>query len=153
MTHFAVKPAENFDWEEFQEHMGFSDEEVEQWKNHPKKGKYAPIMCSPAIQNSTLIIEVVESHGCANGMKVGDRLYFQGCGLLDTERSSRWCGHALGYAMPFSNMAHNLIMQGVDPNSMYYNHFTCGDSGSKLGWGQVVMKAYVVDESKGKYEG
>jgi uncharacterized repeat protein (TIGR04076 family) len=152
-THFTADSAEAFDWKEFQKHMGFSDEETEQWKNHPKKGIYVSRMCTPSIQKSTLIIEVVESHGCANGMKVGDRLYFEGCGLLDTKRSSRWCGHALGMCMPFSNIAHNLIMHGKDPNAMIYNTFPCGDSGSKYGWGQVKMKAYVVDESKGEYKG
>jgi uncharacterized repeat protein (TIGR04076 family) len=152
-THFQADSAETFDWKGFQTHMGYTDEELEAYKKHPKKAKFAPIMCQPKIQKSTLIIEVVKSRGCANGLKVGDRLYFEGCGLLDLKRSSRWCGHAMGHCMAFSNVAHNLLIHGKDPNSMYYNHFPCGDAGIKHGWGHVVFKAYVVDESEGEYKG
>ena len=147
----AEREAVPFDWEQMKEHYHFTDEQLEEWKNHPKKGQYIKTMCSPAIQNRTLIIEVVDSHGCGNDMKVGDRLYFLGGGQLDTARSDNWCGHALGSCMPFSNICHNLIMQDLPIDAMYYNVFPCGDTGWKLGWGKVVMKAYVVDESEGPY--
>lgn len=131
-------------WKGFQAHVGYSDEELAAARNHPKK-KSIPVMAG-AIQNKTLIIEVVESHGCANGMKVGDRLYFTECGRLDPKRSSPWCSHALESIPGMVNMFHTLLIKGLDPNDMYYDHYSCIDAGSKYGWGQVIMKAYVIDE-------
>ncbi len=145
MGHFKAEPPEGF-WKGLQEHMGYTDEELEIFKQCPKRGKWAPYMASPEIQNSTLVIEVVESHGCGNGMKVGDRLYFQGCGLLDPKRSSPWCAHAFHGVSGFSNICHNLILHGIDPNDMYADHFSCLDCGTKYGWGLVIMKAYVIKE-------
>ena len=145
MGHFKAEPPEGF-WKGLQQHMGYTDEELETFKKCPKRGKWAPHMASPEIQNSTLVIEVVESHGCGNGMKVGDGLYFQGCGLLDPKRSSPWCAHAFHGVSVFSNICHNLILHGIDPNDMYADHFSCLDCGTKYGWGLVIMKAYVIKE-------
>ena len=132
-------------WKGLQKHMGYSDEELAAVRNHPKKGKNLPLM-SRVIQNKTLVIEVVESHGCAQGMKVGDCLYFTECGRLDPKRCSPWCSHAIDSVMGISNMCHTLLLNGLDPNDMYYDHFSCSDCGPKYGWGQVVMKAHVIDE-------
>lgn len=146
MGHFKAGSSDEF-WNGLQQHMGFSDEEMEQFKKHPKKSKWAQPMASPAIQDSTLVFEVVDSHGCANGMKVGDKLYFNtGCGILDLKRSSPWCVHAFVHVSSYANICHNLILHGIDPNDMYADHFGCADCGSKFGWGQVIMKAYVIKE-------
>jgi len=148
MTHFATKPGEAFDWKAFQKHLGLTDKEMETWRKDPKREKNAPIMCSPEIQDKTLVIEVVESHSCPGGMKVGDRLYFKGCGMLDPERSSSWCSKAMEPIIAFANMATVLMTNGIDGNKMYYDHFQCGDAGAKFGgYGHVIMKATVVDES------
>ena len=147
MGHFKAGPPEAF-WKGLQQHMDYTDEELEIFKNDPKRSKWAAPMAGPDIQNSTLIFEVVESHGCANGMKPGDRLYFQGSGLLEPERSSKWCAHALLGVSGFSNICHNLILHGIDPNEMYADHFACLDCGTKYGWGQVIIKAYVIKEDK-----
>ena len=39
----------------------------------------------PALMNKTIVLEVVESHGCDGQHKVGDRLYFDGAGNLITK--------------------------------------------------------------------
>ena len=145
MGHFESGSPEVF-WKELQQHMDYTDEELAHFMKDPKRGKWAPYMGSPEIRNSTLIIEVVESHGCANGMKPGDRLYFLGCGLLDTKRSSFWCASAINVVNVFSNVCHNLLLHGIDPNDMYSDHFSCVDCGTKYGWGQVIMKAFVIKE-------
>jgi len=145
--HFKAGPPEEF-WKGFQQHMGYSDAEMEQFKKDPKKIRTAPLMVSPKMRNSTMVIEVVESHGCAEGMKVGDKLYFTGIAHLDSKRSSDWCAYALSQATTFAYCCHNMILQDIDPNEMYSQYFACFDCGSKYGWGHVVMKAYVIDESK-----
>lgn len=147
MGHFEEGPPEEF-WKGLQQHLGYSDEEMERFKKDPKKTRTAPLMASPEIRNSTLVFEVVKSHGCAEGMKVGDKLYFNGIALMDPKRSSPWCAYALSHITSFANLCHNMLLQGIDPNEMYTSYSSCLDCGSEYGWGQVVMKAYVVDESE-----
>jgi hypothetical protein len=146
-THFTAKEGEPFDWKEFQKHMGWSDEEVAAAMKDPKKSKYCPIMCRPETQTKWLIAEVVESHACGNGLKVGDRLYFEGFGNLNPERSSHWCPGLMPGLLALGDAAINLYFQGKDLNKLYPKHFSCYDAGSKYGWGQVVVKVYVVDRS------
>ena len=146
MSHFLCKDGEPFNWKEFQKHRGYTDAEMEAFKKDPKKIKYAQIICSPEMLNKWLIVEVVESHGCEVGLKIGDRLYFEGLDLLDTKRSNRWCIHAMAAAMNwFAHGCRNLVLKGIDPNEIYADHFGCLDTGPKYGWGRVIMKAYVVE--------
>ena len=145
--HFeAGGPPEEF-WKGIQQHMGYSDEELEHIKKY-KFAKILPIMPSPTIQGKTMVIEVVQSHGCAEGMKPGDKLYFIGCSNLDPTRSSRWCAYNMSHICNFTNLCHNMLLQGLDPNEMYTNHFSCMDCGSTLGLGLVISKVTVIDESK-----
>jgi len=144
--HFHAAGTPDEFWKGFQQHMGMSDAEMDNFKKCPKRSKWAPHMASPEIQNSTMVCEVVESHACANGMKPGDKLYFQGCGLLDTKRSDPWCASAMAPIPVFSNICHNLILHGIDPNEMYADHNACLDCGTKYGWGQVIMKVYVIKD-------
>ena len=146
MPHFESKPGKDFDWKGFQKHMNFTDEELKAWMDDPAKFEGAQKMCSPEMQRKWLIVEVVKSHGCANGLKVGDRLYFKGIGNLDPERSSHWCGHNMSFLPLIQDACHNLVMQGKDPNTMFPNHYSCVDTTPKYGWGYVESKAYVVDE-------
>jgi uncharacterized repeat protein (TIGR04076 family) len=143
--HFKAGPPEEF-WKGLQQHMGYSDEEMARLKKHPKFSKVMPIMPTRQIQGKSMIIEVVRSHGCAEGMKVGDRLYFTGCSNLDPARSSHWCAYNMSHIMAHANLCHNMLLQGIDPNEMYSNHFSCPDCGSELGLGLVVNRVTVIDE-------
>jgi uncharacterized repeat protein (TIGR04076 family) len=147
MAHFKDGPPDEF-WKGFKEHMKYTDQDMEYLKNDPRRTKWAPKMASPDIQESTLVIEVIESHGCANGMKVGDKLYFQGCGLLDTKRSDNWCASAFNHISKVSNVCHNLILHGIDPNDMYNDCQSCSDCGTKYGWGNVIMRSSIIREPK-----
>lgn len=140
-----------FNWKEFQKHNRYSDEELIMFKANPRKAKSAQRLFSPEISKYDLIIEVVDSHGCTAGMKVGDRLVFKALGLLDPKKSSfGWCAQALGEIPGFANMAQDRFVSGLDPDDMFINHFSCMDAGACHGWGQVVMKVSVVktDEDK-----
>ena len=147
MGHFKQGPPEEF-WKGFQAHMGYSDAEMEHFLKDPKKANIAPLMAGPKMRNSTMVIEVVKSHGCAEGVKVGDKLYFTGIASMDTQRSSRWCAYALSHVGTFANIYHNMILLGLNPDDVYSQYFNCYDCGSDEGWGLVIMKAYVIDESK-----
>jgi uncharacterized repeat protein (TIGR04076 family) len=137
---------QEFDWKKFQKRLGYSDEEVEHFRSDPHRAKAAKKIFSPDIVNKCLIFEVVESHGCSANMKKGDRLYFRALSILDTKRSSPWCAHAMGFIPAIANMVQDRYVAGIDPNEMIYNHTSCMDVGCKNGWGQISMKAYMVDE-------
>ena len=145
--HFVSKEGEEFDWKRFQEHMGYSDEELNALKNDPKKSEHVQKICSPEIQDKYLIAEVVESHGCIAGMKPGDRLYFKGMSVLDPERSDPWCPYIVNTYW-FTSGMRNLAKHGLDPNSMYVNYSGCMDVGPENGLGRVVYKIFAVDKSE-----
>jgi uncharacterized repeat protein (TIGR04076 family) len=133
-----------FNWSRFQKHLKYSDEEMDKFKNDLKKNGAAQRLFSSEAAKMDLIVEVVESHGCTAGMKIGDRLVFKALGVLDTSRSSTgWCAQALGEIPGFANMAQDRFISKLDPNDMYINHFSCMDAGARCGWGQVIMKVYV----------
>lgn len=142
-------------WRGFQEHNGYTDEEVAVIRADPKRRHFVPRMADPDLQDWTMVIEVVESNACSNGMKVGDKLYFKmGGGMLDMERSCAhgWCGHAFNGISGYTHVLHNLLHAGVeDPNTLVYGPcYPCMDSGTKNGWGQVVMKVWFFRESLGE---
>ena len=136
-----------FDWKRYQEYMGNTDEELEIMKSDPVRANATKKLFTREMAKKCLVIEVVSSHACMAGMKVGDRLVFKGLGVLDTERSSPWCAMAMGVIPSIANMAQDRYVAGLDPNDMIYKYFSCADVGPKYGWGQITMKAYVVDES------
>lgn len=137
---------EPFDWKAFQEHMNLSDEEIEAWRADPVKSESALRMHSSGVRRKWLIVEVVKSQRCGNGLKVGDRLYFEAIAKLDPVRSSRWCGHNMMFLPMVQDICHNLLIRGRDPSEGFFpNHFSCIDTTSKYGWGYVENKIYVVD--------
>lgn len=149
MPHFKGGLGEEW-WKQVQEHLGYTDREMERLRKHPKWSKVIPAMGDPKVRNATMVIEVVKSHGCAEGMRVGDKLYFNGCAVLDPKRSSPWCAYALAYTSNYANLCHNLLLKGLDPNGMLFDHFVCMDCNSwqARGIGQIVMKCSVIDERK-----
>ena len=136
----------DFDWKVLQEHLQYTDEEMEAFRADPWKAALAQKIFSDELQKKYLVVEVVSSHGCSAGMKPGDRLFFRGLSMLDNEKSSPWCVHALGYIWGYANMVHDRFVHDLDPNDMVYKHFSCSDTGAKFGMGQVIMKAYVKEE-------
>lgn len=138
--------ATSFNWVRFQKHYKYTDQELEKFKADPRKKKAAMKIFSREIAKKCLVIEVVSSHGCSAGMKPGDRLVFKGLGVLDIQKSSPWCAHALGEIAGFASMAQDRFVAGLNPDEMVFNHFSCMDAGAEHGWGQVIMKASVVDE-------
>jgi hypothetical protein len=140
---------QEFNWKAFQKTLNYSDQELEVFKADPKRSAAAKKLFTREIMKKDLIIEIVESHGCSARLKPGDRLVFGALSQLDLERSSKnWCAHAMGPIPGVANMVQDRYVAGLDLNDITYNHFTCGDTGPlRNGWGQVVMKAYVVDRN------
>jgi len=100
--------------------------------------------------HKTIVIEVVEAHGCNSRHKAGDKFYFDGSGNLLTKLCpSRICFGALNAMPQLIAIAHELFYAGVDPNEMRFKRLSCVDIGIQCGgWGHIVMELKVEDQKK-----
>jgi uncharacterized repeat protein (TIGR04076 family) len=132
-------------WKFMQQHLGYTDEELEKFRSNPKN---VDIMSkAPDLMNKTIVAEVVASHGCASQHHVGDRFYFDGAGNLITKLNpKRICVHALSVLSGPMVVVNELFYAGVDPNEMRLNRFGCFDVGIQCGgWGHIAMEVKVED--------
>ncbi|MBW2441513.1 MAG: hypothetical protein JRH12_13635 [Deltaproteobacteria bacterium] len=130
-------------WKFMQQHLGYTDEELEVFRSNPKN---VDIMSkAPELMNKTIIAEVVASHGCASQHKVGDRFYFDGAGNLITKLNpKRICVHALSVLSGPMVVVNELVYAGVDSNEMRLNRVGCFDVGIQCGgWGHIAMEVKV----------
>nr|HID57944.1 hypothetical protein [Desulfobacterales bacterium] len=132
-------------WKKFQELMGYSDEEMERFKADPKKTKTLTELRKA--RKRKIIAEVIKSHGCASGHKVGDKFVISvltGC-LISEECPRYMCIHALQPLAICTVVVQDRIVAGLDPNEMVFDTWSCSDSGFDCGgWGQISLKVYVV---------
>jgi uncharacterized repeat protein (TIGR04076 family) len=133
-------------WTMLQKHLGYTDEEMKIFRANPRN---EDVLSKTAFMlNKTIVAEVIESHGCDSGHKIGDKFYFDGRGvsLLAKLGPSRVCIfalHSVALAMP---ALAELMYAGVDPNTMRFKRFGCVDVGVRCGgWGHIVMEVKVED--------
>lgn len=131
----------------YQRHLGYSDEELEQFRNDPKNLEI--ISLAPALMNKTIIAEVVDSQGCNSRHLVGDKLIFDGSGNLLTKMNpKRICIHALSALSGPIYVATELFYAGVDPNEMRFKRVGCFDVGVRCGgWGHIVLEVKMEDRT------
>jgi uncharacterized repeat protein (TIGR04076 family) len=136
-------------WEFLQQHLGYSDEEMRKFRENPRNEDV--ISKAPALMNKTIVVEVVDSHGCNSQHKVGDKFYFDGAGNILTKLCpKRICFGALGSMPTLIAAAQELFYAGVDPNEMRFKRTGCGDVGVNCGgWGHIVMEVRVEERKKG----
>ncbi|MBM3118953.1 MAG: hypothetical protein FJ006_05280 [Chloroflexi bacterium] len=127
-------------WKPLQKHLGYSDEEMKQFKSDPRN--IDVISKTSALLSKTFVAEVVEAHGCDSQHKVGDKFYIGGHGNLLTKLCpKKVCVFALIPVATLIYTANELIYAGVDPNEMRFKRVGCSDVGLKCGgWGHVVME-------------
>lgn len=128
-----------------QKRLRYTDEEAQQFKNDPRN---ADVLAKTAeLRSKLIILEVVESHGCNSGYKIGDRFYFDGAGNLLTKKCpEKVCGYSLNAALMMVFAANEMIFAGVDPNEMRFKRASCFDVGLDCGgWGRVVLELRVED--------
>jgi uncharacterized repeat protein (TIGR04076 family) len=136
-------------WKTFQQHLGYNDAEMKKFRENPRN---EDVLSKTAVMlNKTIVAEIIESHGCDSGHKVGDKIYFDGRGvsLLTKLGPSRICIfalHSVALAMP---ALAELLYAGINPNEMRFKRFGCPDVGIKCGgWGHIVMELRVEDRNK-----
>lgn len=131
-----------------QKHFDYTDEEMKVFMQNPRNKDV--LSNAPLLMNKTIIMEVVESHGCNSQHKIGDKFYFDGAGNLITKLSpKRICIYALSSAANLIFTSNELLYAGVNPNEMRFKRTGCFDVGVKCGgWGRVVMEIRVEDRQK-----
>jgi uncharacterized repeat protein (TIGR04076 family) len=135
-------------WKNFQQHLGYNDEEMEKFRENPRNEDV--LTKSPGLMNKTIVIKVVESHGCNSQHKAGDRFFFDGAGNLITKLCpNRICIYALSSIASLIFTANELFYAGIDPNEMRFRRAGCFDVGVQCGgWGHIVMEINVEDRDK-----
>ncbi len=135
-------------WGFFQKRLGYTDEEIKVFRGNPVNEDI--VSHGSALMNKTIVVEVVESHGCNSRHKAGDKFYFDGAGNLMTELCpQKVCVHALSSMATLIFAANELFYAGVDPNEMRFKRTDCIDVGLQCGgWGNVVMEIRVEDREE-----
>jgi len=135
-------------WNITQRHLGYTDEEMKIFRENPRNE--AILTQRSALMNKTIILEVVESHGCNSRHKVGDKFYFDGVGNLLTEQCpKKVCAYSLSSALMMVFTANEMIYAGIDPNEIRFKRASCFDVGLQCGgWGRIVLELRVEDRSE-----
>ena len=85
-------------WKVMRDRLGYTDQEMESFKENPRNDDV--VTKAPALMKKTIVLEVVESHGCNSQHKVGDKLIFDGAGtLLSTHSPDKICVYAINAAV------------------------------------------------------
>ena len=132
-------------WKIMQKHLGYSDEDMKIFRDDPRNADV--LSKTPDLMGKTIVLEVVESHGCNSQHKVGDKLYFDGAGNLLTKLCpKKVCVYALNAATGLIFTSNELFYAGADPNEMRFKRAGCFDVGVRCGgWGRVVLEISVVE--------
>ena len=130
---------------EIKKMLGYSDEEMKIFLENSKNVDI--LKKAPNLMNKTIVVEVIDSHGCNSQHVVGDKFYFDGFGNLLTKLSpKRICISALAAMDKIIFGASALMFADQDPNEMLFNKAGCSDVGLKCGgWGNIAMEIKVID--------
>jgi len=129
----------------FQQHLGYDDEEMQLFKDNPRNLEI--LSRSPALMGKTIVVEVIESHGCNSHHKAGDKLYFDGAGNLITKLNpKRLCIFALQPLGAMIYGLHEMFYAGIDNPKAAFSRAGCFDVGVRCGgWGHIVMEIRMED--------
>jgi len=129
---------------DLKEHFGYNDEELEMFLENPRNKEI--LSKTPELLNKTIILKVIESHGCNSKHKVGDKFYFDGVGnLLTNLCPKKVCIYALSEMDKLIFAENELIYADIEPNNMRFKRSGCFDIGLKCGgWGRIIMEMSVV---------
>ena len=132
-------------WKVMKGHLGYTDEEMKIFRENPRNEDV--LSKAPALVDKTIVLEVVESHGCNSQHKPGDKFYFDGAGNLLTARCpKKICIYALNAATGMIFASNELFYAGVDPNEMRFRRAACFDVGVRCGgWGRIVLELSMKD--------
>ena len=134
-------------WKDIQKIMGYSDKELNIFKNQPRTKKIVSRLGS--MSKLTVIFEVKQSHGCLVGHKSGDFYVFPGGGPMDMKiGSQRLCPFLMPPMTRIMWILQERLWEGLDPLPLYATGH-CDDVGLDCnGWGRVVIEARIEKPSE-----
>ena len=132
-------------WALMKDHLGYTNEQMRLFKEDPKNDII--ISKAPELMQKTIVVEVVESHGCNSQHKVGTCFYLDGAGNFITKLCpKRMCTFLVGSISGMVFGMHELFYAGVDPNELKFRRTGCFDVGVQCGgWGRVVVDIRMED--------
>lgn len=135
-------------WDPIQNHLGYTDEETKIFKKNQRN--IDVLSKAPDLMNKTIVVKVVQSHGCNSQHKKGDKLYFDGAGNLITKLApKKICIYALSSISKLIFASNELFYAGIDPNEMRFKRTGCFDVGVQCGgWGHIVLEIRLEDRIK-----
>ncbi len=135
-------------WQFMKQHLGYNAEEMKKFRENPRN--LDVLSKAPELMNKTIVVEVVQSHGCNSQHKVGDKFIFDGAGNLLTKKNpKRICIYALAPLAQAIFTINELVYAGVDPNEIRFKRAGCFDVGVDCGgWGNIVMEIRVEKRQK-----
>ncbi len=135
-------------WKFVKNRLGFTNEKMKKFRENPRNENV--LSKSPELLNKTIIVEIIDSHGCNSLHLVGDKIYFDAVGNLLTKLCpKKICIHALHAITPQVFAANELLYAGVDPNEMQFKRAACFDVGLECGGiGRIAMEVKVIDKEK-----
>jgi uncharacterized repeat protein (TIGR04076 family) len=135
-------------WQMMQKRLGYNDDEMKLFCDNPRNEDILSKV--PRLVSKTILVEVVDSHGCNSLHKVGDTFHFDSAGNLLTKLCpSRICVYALNAISLQIFTATEFLYAGIDPNEIRFKRAACFDVGVACGgWGRIVMEMRVEDREK-----
>lgn len=130
-------------WKLFQQHMGYTDEQMKLFKSDPEKVQM--VTDTPDMVKCSVVAEVIEAENCHAGHKVGDRFVMTAGGVLMGEACpNRMCMFALGPVANILPAIYERIYSKSDPDYERSNIVQCTDIGlDRGGWGKILMKVTI----------
>jgi uncharacterized repeat protein (TIGR04076 family) len=128
--------------------MGYTDRETGLFKSDPRNAKV--LAKAPELKHKTIVAEVMESHGCISGHKVGDRFHLDGAGnLISGLCPEKMCIYAVSCLQHIVFTMGEMVCADLDPNEMKFKRTGCFDVGLECGgWGRIVMEVRMENKDK-----
>jgi uncharacterized repeat protein (TIGR04076 family) len=133
-------------WQKFQEHLGYTNEELAIHRSIPTHVKAMEKASKFATHN--IVIEVIESKNCGAEYEVGDKFVVDGEGcLVLNECPPRLCIAAIYSLKTLVDRMWQAFYE--DSIEVLHNTVRCPDVGvQRGGWGEITMRVKAVRRKK-----
>jgi len=132
-------------WLAVQQRLGYTDAELKLFKKRPFSRKILRNKVIEDLIRTNVVFEVVESHSCNIGHKVGDRFFFNAEGYMLTHKCpEKICPYIMPVMARMMWLVQERIYEGLNPRpTFYFGH--CDDVGLRCGgMGQVLLETKTV---------
>ena len=136
-------------WSVVQDRFGFTDEELELFKNRHTNHKMLTTEAMTNIVNTNIVFEVIASRACNTGHEVGQRIYFNAeRGMLAHKGPQYICPFLMPVMTRVMHIVQDRIWEGLDdPIPSVVRIGGCDDIGVECGGvGRVLVQVKIARE-------